>query len=63
MQFGPNYIWSNMLQGVRDTKKYINGKKGGRNGGGGDDTSGVLMEIPRKIRLKLLGKKAVVPED
>lgn len=64
MQFGPNYMWPSMLQEVRNIKKHFNGKKGNGGGnGGGDDTSGSLMEIPRKIRIKLFGKKAAVPEE
>jgi hypothetical protein len=59
MQFGPNYVWPFMLQTVRDLKK--SGK--GNGNGGGDKTSGALMVMPNKLRLKLLDKKAVVPEE
>lgn len=60
MHFGPNYLWPGILQEVRNVKAHF---RGGKENGGGDDTSGVLMEIPKKIRLKLLGKKAAVPEE
>lgn len=57
MQFGPTYIWPMMLKTVRKIKKNSKGN------GNGDDTSGVLMEMPKRLRWKLFGKKAVVPED
>jgi hypothetical protein len=59
MQFGPNHMWPFLLQTIRDLKK--SGR--GNGNGGGDRTSGVLMEMPNKLRIKLLGKKAVVPEE
>lgn len=61
MQFGPNYMWPYMIKTVRNLKKSIGKGEGGSNNGG-DKTSGALMEMPEKIRARLLGKKAAVPE-
>lgn len=47
-----------MLQTVRDLKR-----KGKGNGDGGDKSSGALMEMPKRIKLRLFGKKAPVPEE
>lgn len=58
MQFGPNNMWPYMINTVRDLKKSVGNGKGGN--GGGDKTSGALMEMPERIRAKLLGKKTVV---
>ncbi|KAI8385796.1 hypothetical protein BD560DRAFT_384385 [Blakeslea trispora] len=54
MKYGPNYIWPYMIRTVRDIK----GKSKG-----GDGSSDTLMEIPKKIQAKLLGKKTTVPEE
>ncbi|CEP12348.1 hypothetical protein [Parasitella parasitica] len=62
MQFGPNYVWPYMLKTVRDMKNSVGKGGGNSSNGGGDKTSGALMEMPEKIRARLLGKKAVVPE-
>lgn len=56
MKVGPTYIWPTMLKTVRSLKK--KGK-----GDGGDDNSGVLMEIPGRIRSRFFGKKVAVPEE
>ncbi|GAA5812752.1 hypothetical protein MFLAVUS_006210 [Mucor flavus] len=56
MKVGPTYIWPTMLKTVRNLKK--KGK-----GDGGDDNSGVLMEIPGRIRSRFFGKKVAVPEE
>lgn len=63
MQFGPNHMWPYMVSTVRDLKRSVGNGKGGNNNGGGDKTSGALMEMPERIRAKLFGKKTVaVPE-
>lgn len=51
-----------MIKTVRDLKKSVGKGEGSNNNGGGDKTSGALMEMPEKIRARLLGKKAAVPE-
>jgi len=52
-----------MINTVRDLKKSVGNGKGGNSNGGSDKTSGALMEMPERIRAKLLGKKTVaVPE-
>lgn len=58
MQFGPTYVWSNMIQTVRSLKS-----KKGNGSGGGDDKSGALMEMPKRIKWRLFGKKVAVPEE
>lgn len=63
MQFGPNHMWPYMINTVRDLKKSVGNGKGGNSNGGSDKPSGALMEMPERIRAKLLGKKTVaVPE-
>ena len=57
MKYGPSYIWPNLLQTVRDIKKR------GSDGGGGDDTSGILMEMPKRLRWTGFGKKLPVSEE
>lgn len=52
-------MWPFMLQTIQNLKK----SSTGNGNGGGDKTSGVLMEMPKRLRLKLFGKKAVVPEE
>lgn len=57
MKFGPTYVWPIMLKTVRQLKN------NGKGNGNGDDTSGVLMEIPNRIKWRLFGKKAAIPEE
>ncbi|KAK4513336.1 uncharacterized protein ATC70_005330 [Mucor velutinosus] len=63
MQFGPNHMWPYMTNTIRELKKSVGNGKGGNNNGGGDKTSGALMEMPERIRAKLLGKKTVAVPD
>ena len=56
MKHGPNHIWPYMIKTVRDLKNKSN------RGNGNDGSSDTLMEVPKKIHAKLLGKKTTVPE-
>lgn len=58
MKYGPTYVWPNMLQTVRDIKS-----RGKGNGDGGEKPSDTLMEIPKRMKWRLFGKKVAVPEE
>ncbi|KAI8332704.1 hypothetical protein EDC96DRAFT_579499 [Choanephora cucurbitarum] len=56
MKYGPNHIWPYMIKTARDLKSKSN------RGNGNDGSSDTLMEVPKKIHAKLLGKKTTAPE-